>query len=122
MCRASNPCCREVCRAHAQHCRRICCTEPTTEGGTPDLVTQHLPELNQKLNAFDAARRTAIVLANRLAASVYSSVRGGWFLFGWSPPLWVMVCRARSMPITHGVGSHKDDAHRPRVGSHNFSP
>ena len=45
-------------------------TEPTSEGGTPDLVTQHLPELKQKLNEFDAARRAAIAEANRLSAGV----------------------------------------------------
>jgi hypothetical protein len=45
-------------------------TEPTSEGGTPDLVTQHLPELKQKLNEFDAARRAAIAEAHRLSAGV----------------------------------------------------
>ena len=45
-------------------------TEPTTGGGTPDLVSQHLPELKQKLNEFDAARRAAIAEANRLSAGV----------------------------------------------------
>lgn len=43
-------------------------SEPTSEGGTPDLVTQHLPELKQKLNEFDAARRAAIAATNRLSA------------------------------------------------------
>lgn len=43
-------------------------TEPTSEGGTPDLVTQHLPELKQKLNEFDVTRRAAIAAANRLSA------------------------------------------------------
>lgn len=45
-------------------------TEPTSEGGTSDLVTQHLPELKQKLNEFDATRRAAIAAANRLSAGV----------------------------------------------------
>ncbi|OYU12817.1 MAG: hypothetical protein CFE38_04175 [Comamonadaceae bacterium PBBC1] len=45
-------------------------TEPTSESGTPDLVSQHLPELKQKLNEFDAARRAAIAEANRLSAGV----------------------------------------------------
>jgi hypothetical protein len=45
-------------------------TEPTSEGGTLDLVTQHLPELKQKLNEFDAARRAAIAEAHRLSAGV----------------------------------------------------
>ena len=45
-------------------------TAPTAEGGTPDLVTTHLPELKQKLNEFDAARRAAIAEANRLSAGV----------------------------------------------------
>ncbi len=43
---------------------------PSIEGGTPDLVSQHLPELKQKLNEFDAARRAAIAEANRLSAGV----------------------------------------------------
>lgn len=43
-------------------------TEPITGGGTPDLATQNLPELKQKLNEFDAARRAAIAEANRLSA------------------------------------------------------
>ena len=42
------------------------CTEPTSEVHTPDLATQHLPELKQTLNEFDAARRAAIAAANRL--------------------------------------------------------
>ena len=43
-------------------------TEPTTEGGTPDLVTQHLPWLKQKLNEFGASRHAGIAVANRLSA------------------------------------------------------
>lgn len=43
-------------------------TKPTSEGGTPDLVTPHLPELKQKLNEYDAARRAAIAAANRLSS------------------------------------------------------
>lgn len=43
-------------------------TEPTSESGTPDLVSQHLPELKQKLIEFDATRRAAIAEANRLSA------------------------------------------------------
>ena len=45
-------------------------TELTTGGGTPDLVTPLLPDLKQKLNEFDAARRAAIAEANRLSAGM----------------------------------------------------
>jgi hypothetical protein len=45
-------------------------TAPVPDGATLELITDHLPELKQKLNEFDAARRAAIAEAHRLSAGV----------------------------------------------------
>lgn len=45
-------------------------TAPVTDGHPFELATQHLPELKQKLNEFDAERRAYIERYNRFSAGL----------------------------------------------------